>query len=782
MAGGEEQFQQMKESGSIDRATQRIDAAVERLNMTPASIVQLFIDLWNGFTLNDLAHPIDAFQRIIDTFGEPIGRLIAFVVEIVKIVVVVILEIMNFPFDLINNIISRTLAAFENIKKDPIGFLKNLLRAIKQGFVQFFGNIATHLINGVVGWLMSELRDAGIPELTDFSLQGVIGWVLEVLGISMEKIWEKLAAHPRIGPERVARIRGMIDTLEGIWTFIKDVQERGIVAIWEKIQEQLTNLWDTVIDAVKNWVMEKIITQITTKLLSMLDPTGIMAVINSCIAIYSAIQSFIKYLREMLEVINSFVNGVADIAEGKIETAANYLENTMGRAMPIVIGFLANQVGLGGIGRRVGEMIESVRGMVDQALTWLVNKAVDTGMNLLDRAMAAGRSAASTVLGWLGFRERFRTPNGIEHTIYTRQDGDTASLIIESTPMDILSFFNQKQAELAVDSTINVSEKSTKLGRITHGKNLLQGLQALMNNDETKDNPRIPQMITEVIAVVQEIESGAAGVAPPVSAVFQPGFSNGVKATSFNARFMHKGGSVRDRNGNNVTVDKNHPDGSEPGSGTLSDAFQILTDMRLNNRWVRFHIVNAYFGGAGMDSNLIPTPNYINNPEYLHQFENPLKNHYDNSLPIWIQANITYRPQLNGLFPLQYQAEGGAMKFDNNQWVADTAKQVSFNKSIDMPDTQTFNINYLIANPSELTLLVNLSTVTTAMFNIIRTGQPSGGYTYLRQMERVIANNILGPDSISLDEEVINRSGATDSNKRKARDYKTRLGSTNWTF
>jgi hypothetical protein len=434
MEGGEEQFNQMKESGSIARATQRIDAAVERLNMTPAAIVQLFIDLWNSFSINDLADPIAAFERIIATFGEPILRLIAFVIEIVKIVVVVILEIMNFPFATINNIITRTIAAFESIKRDPIGFLKNLLRAIKQGFIQFFDNIVTHLINGVVGWLMSELKDAGIPELTDFSLQGVIGWVLEVLGLTMEKIWEKLAAHPRIGPARVARLRSMINTLEGIWTFIKDVQERGMAAIWDKIQEQLSNLWNTVLDAVKNWVMQTIVTQVTARLLSMLDPTGIMAVINSCIAIYSAIQSFIKYLREMLEILNAFVNGVADIAEGNVTTAANYLENTMGRAMPIVIGFLANQVGLGGVGRRVGEMIESVRTMVDEALTWLVNKAVDTGMNLLDRAMAAGRSAVDAVLSWLGIRKEFSSRDGKPHRIYFRGNGAGAQLIVESLP------------------------------------------------------------------------------------------------------------------------------------------------------------------------------------------------------------------------------------------------------------------------------------------------------------------------------------------------------------
>lgn len=399
MDGGEEQYAQMEESGAIARIVGQINAAVETLNMTPQSIVQLFTDVWDSMTIDDLVHPLDAFERIIEKFGEPIGRLIAFVAEIIRIVIVAILEIMNFPFDLIGNIITRALEAIDDIKRDPIGFLKNILRALKQGFVQFFDNIVTHLINGVTGWLMSELRDANIPVLTDFSLQGVISWVLEVLNISMERIWEKLAEHPRIGPERVARIRGMINTLEGIWTFIKDVQERGMAAIWDKIQEQLSNLWNTVLDAVKNFVMERIVNRITARLLSMLDPTGIMAVINGAMAFFNAVQSFIKYLREMLEVVNSFVNGVADLARGNVTIAADYLERTMGQAMPVVIGFLANQVGLTGIGARIAEIIGAVREMVDQALTWLVNQAVDRGMALMDRLMGRGEPEAATPSG-----------------------------------------------------------------------------------------------------------------------------------------------------------------------------------------------------------------------------------------------------------------------------------------------------------------------------------------------------------------------------------------------
>lgn len=451
MEGGEEQYAQMVESGAIARIAGEIEAAVATLNMTPASIIQLFTDLWNSFTINDLINPLDAFIRIIDKFGEPIGRLIAFVAEIIRIVIMAILQIMNFPFDLIGNIITRALEAIDDIKKDPIGFLKNIFKALKQGFIQFFDNIVTHLINGVTGWLMSELKDANIPVLTDFTLKGVITWVMEVLNISMEKIWEKLAAHPRIGPARVARIRSMINTLEGIWTFIKDVHERGMAAIWDKIQEQLSNLWNTVLDAVKNFVMERIVNRITAKLLSMLDPTGIMAIINGAIAFFNAIQSFIKYLREMLEVVNSFVNGVADLAKGNVTTAANYLERTMGQAMPVVIGFLANQVGLTGIGARIGEMIVSVQQMVDEALTWLVNKAVDTGMNMLDRVMGRTQPEAAAAPG--GNEQNFEvsTPTHMKaasHTLKAEVINGKLQFILQSDPVIIESTLVQIIADM----------------------------------------------------------------------------------------------------------------------------------------------------------------------------------------------------------------------------------------------------------------------------------------------------------------------------------------------
>ncbi|WP_433810839.1 eCIS core domain-containing protein [Flavobacterium johnsoniae] len=656
MDGGEEQYAQMVESGAIARITGEIEAAVATLNMTPQSIIQLFTDIWDSMTIDDLVHPIDAFMRIIEKFGEPIGRLIAFVAEIVRIVIMAILEIMNFPFDLIGNIITRALEAIDDIKKDPIGFLKNILRALKQGFVQFFDNIVTHLINGVTGWLMSELKDANIPVLTDFSLKGVITWIMEVLNISMEKIWEKLAAHPRIGPARVARIRSMINTLEGIWTFIKDVQERGMAAIWDKIQEQLSNLWNTVLDAVKNFVMERILNRITARLLSMLDPTGIMAVINGAMAFFNAIQSFIKYLREMLEVVNSFVNGVADLARGNVATAADYLERTMGQAMPVVIGFLANQVGLTGIGARIGEMLIAVRQMVDEALTWLVNKAVDTGMALLDRVMAMGASARDAIFGWLGFNTPVTFSNGENHTIKIEEQNGQRVINIYSQRQRLEDFLNTKQTE--TQTTPDSPEKTEKLTKISNARQNYNAANVIVGQLYVLENAKPPTPAATKQAKERELRDKlklikddlqSLGLTPGQNAItthFE------VASTSNGRPTLVKADPLTTLPGNTV--------GSAPGRGanfppgwdqlTLLDRASLI-DIR---SWNRMHLIADRLHGPGNDpNNLVPADNSVNTPaaQIEQRALNKLRDPANADKVLKYETKVDYHPAPMQNFP-----------------------------------------------------------------------------------------------------------------------------------
>lgn len=385
--GGEQKFQQMQETGVIPQAAQRIEAAMTTLGITWPFVQQLFIDIWNSFTIEDLIHPIDAFIRILQRFEEPLNRLFTFVIEVIKVVLELVLQLMNFPTDLIGSIITNALQALDDIQRDPVGFLLNLLSAVKLGFNKFLDNILTHLIGGLTNWLFGQLQSAGIQPPTDLSLESILNLVMQILGLTVDRLWEKLGE--RIGQENVARIRGAIDRLTGIWNFVKDVQERGIAAIWEYIESQISNLWNTVLEQVQNWVMTRVIERVTARLLSMLDPTGIMAVVNSFIAFFNAIQSAIEYFRPILEIINSFVSTVAEIARGSIEGAAQFLENTLARSLPVAIGFLANQVGLGNLGERIAEIIADIRGLIDRALNWLLDQAMNLGRAVL-RSLGLG--------------------------------------------------------------------------------------------------------------------------------------------------------------------------------------------------------------------------------------------------------------------------------------------------------------------------------------------------------------------------------------------------------
>ncbi len=593
MDGGEEQFQQMKESGAIDKATQKIDAAVRRLNMTFESVVQLFIDLWNSFTFSDFLHPIATFQRIIAKFGEPIGRLIAFVVEIIRIVVEVILIIMNFPFDLINNIIAKAMQAIDLIKRDPIGFLKNLLRAIKEGFMQFFDNILTHLFNGLKTWFLGEVQAAGIPIPTDFSVMGIIRWLLAVLDVTMEKIWKKL--EERIGKPKVDKIKKMIETAQRVanaageaYQFMQDVQQRGFMAVMiDKVKEQLSNVWEMVLDAVKSFVMDQIIKKVTAKLLNMLDPTGIMAVVNSAIALYKAIQSFIRYLRQMLEIVNSFVEGTLQIAQGATKKAADFLEGALARGIPIVIGFLANQVGLN-LSERLRDALELVRDKVDKALTWVIDKLVV----IVEKIVSFGKAAIASILKWLGLKKEFSGGDGKPHKLYFSGSEDNPVLMVQSNPTAYATFI----------SSLNVGEDQAKKTAKEQAVPIAESIDAkrtapLAGTTEEEKEKSKEEKLKEVEKLLSDLsvptavlfgDPGAAGEPEVVNTTQTAGHAITMTAKKLNKKQTLKG---------------------SPPTSANTTSFATLNTRRQSasaSYYVKGHMLNDNIGGKGVWENLTP--------------------------------------------------------------------------------------------------------------------------------------------------------------------------------
>ena len=507
--GGEEQFNKMKESGAIANAAARIDAAVATLGFTWAYVKGLFINLWESFSWKDLLLPLLAFAKILGTFKNPIIRLIRFVISIIVALFEVILRMMGFPVDLVFKLIDNVKKAWASIKSNPTGFLLNLLRAIKQGFDQFFDNILKHLWEGLKAWLKQELEDGGVPVPTDYSAMGIIRWLLVVLDITMEKIWKKL--EERIGKEKVAKIRKLISKAEALYDkaneameFVEDVRQRGMEAVVDKIKEKLSNIWDMVLNAVQGFIMEQIINKVTAKLLSMLDPTGIMAVINSAIALYKAIQSFFKYLARILAIVNSFVEGIVEICAGNISTAANFLEGSLGRGIPVVIGFLANQVGLN-LSGRIRDVLATVREKVDKGLDFLIDKLV----TLVEKIIGKARELKEKLLSFLGFKKSFKAGKE-SHSIFFEGSEENPVLMVASSKKDFATAVSDRRKELDKDKK-NLSDDEKK--KRTSFKKKLTNAEKQHTEMKTReaelkasaDQPKKAELQREIFRLVDSI-------------------------------------------------------------------------------------------------------------------------------------------------------------------------------------------------------------------------------------------------------------------------------------
>ena len=248
---------------------------------------------------------------------------------------------------------------------DPIGFLGNLLSAVKQGIQQFVDNIWTHLKAGFLSWLFGSLAQAGIPTPSDFSLGSILKLVLQILGLTYDRIRAK--ASKLIGERNVMLI-------EKAWEVLSALITGGPAALWEMIKEYLGNLKEMVVNAIQDWVVTNVIKAAITKLATMFNPVG--AIIQAVIAIYNTVMFFIERINQILALVEAIINSVHKIATGDISSAANWIEQAMARTIPVIIGFLARLLGLSGLTEKIKEIIGKLQSMVDKAVDKLIEKIV----------------------------------------------------------------------------------------------------------------------------------------------------------------------------------------------------------------------------------------------------------------------------------------------------------------------------------------------------------------------------------------------------------------------
>jgi hypothetical protein len=365
LIGQEEVWNNIQRANAIPRAWAWFQGALSGLMGFVRQIPTLFINAFRGLTIADIVNLPRVLSRVIGLFTGIAGRFFSWAGAQVLRLLQIIFEVVApgaMPF------IRRAGGAFRSIIQNPVGFVRNLVRAGQMGLRAFAANFLTHLRASLIGWLTGAMSGAGVYIPQAFTVQEILKFILSVLGLTWQNIRAKLV---RVVGERT------VVALETGFELVRTLVTEGPAAAWQKIVEHVQNLRELVIEQVMSFVQSRIVQAAITRLVSMLSPAG--AFIQAIIATYNTIMFFIERMRTIVQVAMSFVNSIAAIAAGRIQQAAARVERTMAGLLTLVISFLARIAGLGRVSDAVTNIINRVRQPIDRALDriveWIVAQA-----------------------------------------------------------------------------------------------------------------------------------------------------------------------------------------------------------------------------------------------------------------------------------------------------------------------------------------------------------------------------------------------------------------------
>jgi hypothetical protein len=269
----------------------------------------------------------------------------------------------------IESIIDKGVAVLKAIFTKPIVFVKNLIAAAKQGFLNFGKNFLTHLKDAIFDWLTGSLEGITLPSTWD--LKGIASVALQMLGLTWTNIRGKLVAL--IG-EKAAK------TLETGFDLVVTLVRDGPLAAWEKIKEMGEEIKQAFIQGVQDFIEIKIVQEAIKTVVSLFVPGA--GIVKAIIGIYDTVVFFIQKAKQIAEFIGSFLSSIGEIVAGNIGAAADALESGLATGLKLVINFLARLLHLDGITAKIRGAIQKLRAKVDAVLERVVGWIADKGKKL----------------------------------------------------------------------------------------------------------------------------------------------------------------------------------------------------------------------------------------------------------------------------------------------------------------------------------------------------------------------------------------------------------------
>jgi hypothetical protein len=155
------------------------------------------------------------------------------------------------------------------------------------------------------------------------------------------------------------------------------------------VKDQFADIKATVMDTIMEIIKTQAIQAGIRFIMSLLTPAG--AFVKAAMMIIDLVKFFVQKAAQIMELVKAFTDGIKAIASGNVGAVAKAIENALGRAIPVVIGFLASLAGLGGLADKVVGVIHKIRQRIKNAIVKFWNFVKSKAKGLLGKFMGKSK-------------------------------------------------------------------------------------------------------------------------------------------------------------------------------------------------------------------------------------------------------------------------------------------------------------------------------------------------------------------------------------------------------
>ena len=262
--------------------------------------------------------------------------------------------------------------AAKRIIRDPGTFLSNLGAGIVQGLSMFIGNIGENIKGAVVQWLTGSMGNAGISLPKSFDARGIIGFLLELVGLGVANIKE--IARKVFGRRVVSLIEKGEAGAEKIKQIFDILVSEGPAGLFKYLAGEFERMKGKVMGEVGKALAQGLAVAGIKKVMGIiagLATGGAGSVVTIVMTIVDVALWFVNNAAQLAEIAGTIASMAMAILQGQVGAIAGAINNLLKRMLPVVLGFLGSLIGIGGVVTKIQKIFKTIRTPATKAITSL---------------------------------------------------------------------------------------------------------------------------------------------------------------------------------------------------------------------------------------------------------------------------------------------------------------------------------------------------------------------------------------------------------------------------